>query len=156
MPSKYEEASARTHTGVSRDYADEYVAVGPSKFLESIGAAGSGLYASRPYNSGDVIVEYTGKIISVEDSEKKKKNRNYFFEVRRGRKPVYVIDSANNRNSSAAKFVNTVLEFGDRRRNAEFVQRNMKIYLKATKSIKRGQEIIGYYGENTQGVIDSS
>jgi hypothetical protein len=77
------------------------------------------------------------------------------FEVKVKGKIIKVIDGASASTTSAARYANTVLEFDDPNRNSEFVQYNSRIYLKASKKIKRNQEIMTYYGDKTSGVINA-
>lgn len=150
---KYEDASARSKKGVSSSYADDNVYVKNSDFLEGLGFEGNGLYAARTFNLGDVILEYRGIIISDAKAEKKKTHRNYMFDVKLKGRVLHVIDGANNKHASAAKFVNSVLKYSDRKRNSKFVQYDQKIFLVATKKIYANREIISFYGEDTHRVI---
>lgn len=60
---------------------------------------------------------------------------------------------ANNKYSSAAKFVNTSLSWYYKERNTEFKQYDKKIYLVASKKIRAWTEIIAFYGEETMRII---
>lgn len=153
---KYEEASLRTRVGVSADYENDDVYVAESQYLLSLGITdrNNGLYAARTYNKGDVIIEYIGKRISLAEAKAKQRAKKYMFDVRKDGKIDTVIDSANNKYSSAAKFVNTILYYEDGQ-NAEFKQYNQKIYLVAIKKIPANKEILAWYGKNTQAVIDT-
>jgi SET domain-containing protein len=150
---KFSEASGRTTIGVSSTHRDDYVYVAPSGFLQKNNIDGNGLYASQAYKKGDIIIEYIGKKISLRQANEKLHHRQYMFDVRDKDKIVHVIDAANSNISSAAKYVNTTLKFRSKDRNAEFIQHNKRIWLKATKKIKQDDEIIAYYGEDTLGVI---
>lgn len=151
---KFSEASERTNVGVHPKYRDDDVYVERSNFLNSINLRGNGLYASRTFYKGDVIVEYIGKEITDDDAEKMAEKTKYLFDVKdRKRHIVRVIDSYDDESASAAKYVNTTKTFKDRRRNARFVQYGGKIYLVATKRIYRDREILAYYGPDTDRVI---
>ena len=147
---KFQDASDRTRVGV---FADEYIFVDNSQFLETLGIEGKGLFAATDYEVGDVIQEYRGKIISDEEAEQKTRSKNYMMDVKENHKVIHVIDAANSRSSSAVKFVNTTLTWNDHKRNAEFTQYNKKIYLVATKKIKTGSEILVYYGPDTKRIV---
>lgn len=153
---KYQRASDRTTRGVKRDYMDSYVYVSQSKFLESSGHSGYGLYANTNYSQGDVILEYLGVRISNAAANTKRRSTQYLFDVTKNRKVAFVIDAANNKYASAAKFANSTLLFTNRKRNSEFFQYRQKIYLVASKKIYKGDEIITYYGPNTIDVIKAT
>jgi hypothetical protein len=78
------------------------------------------------------------------------------FDVKDGKKVIHVIDGANNKFASAAKYTNTTRTFADKKRNSEFVQYNKKIYLVASKKLLKNSEIISYYGNDTERVINSN
>jgi SET domain-containing protein len=99
-------------------------------------------------------LEYKGRIISDEEAEAKRQCTQYMFDVKKGKKIVRVIDGARNRYASAGKYVNSTPTYNDRKRNAEFVQYKMKIYIVATKRIRSGHEILVYYGEDTNRIIN--
>ena len=153
--SKYQAASDRTKVNVNRLYMDEWVRVKKSNFLSSMGIAGRGLYAMKPYARGDVILEYKGKILTDQQAEEKKGTKKYLFDVKDKGKVIFVIDGANNVFASPAKFVNTVRVWSDPQRNSEFKQYRKKIYLVASKPIKTGEEFITYYGPETDKVIEA-
>ncbi|NBP03495.1 MAG: SET domain-containing protein-lysine N-methyltransferase [Proteobacteria bacterium] len=153
--SKYAEASLRTKTNVSANYSDDYVYVSESKYLNKLGYQGNGLYANQTFNAGDIILEYKGKKITDHQAELKKSHKQYMFDVKDGKKVLFVIDGANNRFASAAKYTNTTRTFASRQRNSEFIQYNKKIYLVASKKIRQNTEIITYYGNDTDRVINS-
>lgn len=79
--------------------------------------------------------------------------KKYMFDVKQGTKVIHVIDSANNVNASAAKFVNAPPSWDSPLRNAEFKQYKLKIYLVAIKNIAQGDEILAYYGADTDRII---
>lgn len=147
---KYKDARARTRVGVSPAFRDEWVYVSTSSYISS----GYGLYASRTYHKGDVIIEYVGKRISDADAEKKKAHKRYLFDVRgRNRKVLFVLDAASPKVSSAARYVNTTLSYGDPVRNTKFIQYKKRIYLVATRRIQPNREIISFYGADTHRLI---
>jgi hypothetical protein len=113
------------------------------------------LFANRNFDKGEIIQEYIGKHITKEESDNKKKSTMYMFEVKKYKKIIKVIDGANKKTSSAARYANTVLKIDDPMKNSDFVQYDERIYLKASRKIKRFEEIITYYGENTQNIINA-
>ena len=154
MSSKYSDASVRTSKKSSPTFRNDDVYVSKSNFLKKNGVDGYGLYASRPYYTGDVIQEYTGIKISLEEATNKKTHKNYFFEIKANGKIVCIIDAANASRSSPARYVNTIrYAHEERYRNTTFVQYQQKIYLVAIKPIKRDSELIAYYGKFTENII---
>lgn len=153
---KYSEASERTVVNIKSDYKDDYVYVDDSMYLQSLGIKGKGLYANRMYKKGDVIMEYKGILLTNDQANEKARFTQYLFNVKKDGKIHHVIDGANNRYASAAKYVNSVLDFRDKVRNTEFKQYDKKVYLVASKDIKRNDEFIAYYGDNTIGVINAT
>lgn len=144
----------RTPKTSSKTFVNDDVYVSKSKFLDSCNAKGFGLYANRMYRNGDVIQEYKGKVISKKQSEEKMKNNQYMFEVKQNNKTIlFVIDAAVAKTSSALRYVNSVLDCNDKRRNTEFVQYDKRIYLVAIKKIRKNDEFVSYYGENTDKII---
>ena len=154
MLDKFKDASARTPNRSSPTFANEDVYVKKSRFLMDRKVNGYGLYASRDYQIGDVIQEYTGKVMSLEECKKKRTHRNYFFEVRKNGQIEFVIDGANTTHSGPARYVNTIrYEEEVPFQNTKFVQKRMKIYLVAIRPIYREDELISYYGKHTEAII---
>ena len=153
---KFSEASRRTPKTSSRSFSNNDVYVSKSVYLRSCKVKGFGLYANRYYNKGDVIQEYKGKIISVDQSNEKTRNKQYMFNVKHNHKILFVIDAAIARTSSASRYVNSVTSFTDNDRNTEFVQYKQRIYLVASKQIAKHDELISFYGENTDKIICES
>jgi hypothetical protein len=122
-----------------------------SGFLRSKGITSTGLYTARSWNKGDILGEYRGKRLNLADALKKKRNRNYMFDVKRGKKVLFVIDAANKHLSSFVRFANAADHVSQQ--NTEFVQRGEKIYLKALSRIPKGKEILAWYGNQTADVI---
>ena len=153
---KFSEASKRTPKTSSSSFSNDDVYVSQSAYLKSCKVNGSGLYANRSYDKGDVIQEYRGKIISVDQSNEKSRNKQYMFNVKHNHKTLFVIDAAVARTSSASRYVNSVSSFTDNDRNTEFVQYKQRIYLVASKKIAKHDELISFYGENTDKIICAS
>jgi len=150
----YKEASERTVVGVSKRHVDDFVFVSESMFLKGKGLKGYVLFANKTFEKGRIIIEYVGKLLTDRQAETKKRYKQYMFDVKSNGKVIFVIDGANSKYASAAKFVNTTEIFFDKHRNAEFVQYNQKIYLKASSKIKEGDEIIAFYGPDTHKIIN--
>lgn len=145
------EAIAWTRRGTSDDHRDANVYVSDSRFLGSMGINGKGLYASRPFRAREYIQEYLGKKITDEQAERKKRFRNYMFDVKRRGRVIHVLDGAQKRHSSAARYVNAANHASQQ--NAHFVQSGEHILLRALKPIPKNREIIAWYGADTGRVI---
>ena len=114
---------------------------------------GQGLYAAQDLPPFSVIGEYIGE--KIVDSAKAKGKSDYRFAVvdlRTGR-TLFTIDGKNELLSSIARYANAAdtLE----QVNAEFVQFRERVFLLATRKIRADEEIITWYGEDTE-VINSS
>lgn len=147
---KYQEASDRTPQYSNDSYIDQWVRVGKSIFV----TGEKGLFANRRFNNGDVIQELKGKIISDENAEKLSECQDYLFDVKDKNKIYHVINVCDAATASAARYVNSVRHFMNKKRNAEFKQYNKHIYLVASRNISKGTEILSYYGEDTLKLID--
>jgi hypothetical protein len=152
---KYIYTSLVTRINVKRGYQDEFVRVDKSRFLQEQGIDGYGLYANKTYVKGEPILEYRGKIITDADCEKKKRYTQYMFDVKEKGRVIHVIDGANSKYASAAKFTNTTATFKDTKRNSEFKQYKKRIYLVASKTIRNKKEIVSYYGQDTTKMLFS-
>jgi SET domain-containing protein len=150
---KFSEATNRTPPTSSLTFKNDDVYVGISSYLKEKNQYG--LFANRNFDKGEIIQEYIGKHITKEESDNKKKSTMYMFEVKKYKKIIKVIDGANKKTSSATRYANTVLKIDDPMKNSDFVQYDERIYLKASRKIKRFEEIITYYGENTQNIINA-
>ena len=149
--SKYKYASEQTRRGTSRDYADDRVEVRKSMHLASKGIFGLGLYAKQAFDRNDVIIEYLGRNLTLEEAHNKASSKQYMFDVKQNNKVVFVLDGANNKYASAAKFINAADYQGQQ--NAKFIQHDQRIYCVATKRIPRNNEILAWYGDDTHVII---
>jgi hypothetical protein len=144
---KYTKASKRTKLNkVPTGYT-----VKASQHLAAKGITANGLYTDRALKNGDVIAEYRGKILSLDQALKKKTNRAYMFDVKVGKKVTHVIDAANKKLSSFARFANSA-DYDDQQ-NVKFVQKDKKIYLVAKRKIAKNTELLTWYGKRTSDVI---
>jgi hypothetical protein len=114
---------------------------------------GDGLYAAQTLPPFSVVGEYRGAIIA--DAADAKGASNYRFAVRdlRNGRTLHTIDGENKEVSSIARYANAAdtLE----QVNAEFVQFRRRVFLVATRKIRAHEEIITWYGEDTE-VINAS
>jgi len=101
------------------------------------GLAGLGLFAGENIKKGELIIEYIGEILNKEEAEKVSTNQ-YLFEVNRNK----TINGQVRWN--IARYCNHACEEAA---NAESEIKKGRIFIKATKNIKVGEEIVYDYGE---------
>ena len=99
------------------------------------GLAGLGLFALEAIKKGEYIIEYVGDILNKEQSDAAPANM-YLFEVNRNK----TIDGSVRWNT--ARYINHSCAG-----NAESEIKKGKVYVKAKKNIKTGEEICYDYGE---------
>lgn len=110
----------------------------------TIKGAQKGAFANCDIPKGTVMGEYLGKIYKGKDMEKA--TGEYLFSVLKNGKEVAIIDAKHRKYSSWVRFVNTPQT--QRGGNAHFFQYGGRIFIKASKDIPAGQEILSYYGDN--------
>ncbi len=99
---------------------------------------GLGLFATGIFRKGDYIAEYTGPILTTKEADELE---------RRGSKYIYTINSRwhidGSPRSNVARYANHSC-----RPNAESDTRGHKVFLRAVKTIRPGDEITYDYGED--------
>lgn len=101
------------------------------------GVDGLGLFAGENIKKGELIVEYIGNILNAEEAEKKVTSQ-YLFEVNRNK----TIDGTPRWNT--ARYANHSCGNSG---NAESEIKKGRVFIKAIKNIKDGEEITYDYGE---------
>lgn len=99
------------------------------------GLAGLGLFAGEDIKKGELIIEYIGNILPKEEADKKTTSQ-YLFEVSRNK----TIDGTPRWN--IARYANHSCDG-----NAESDITKGRVFVKAIKNIKEGEEIVYDYGE---------
>jgi SET domain-containing protein len=99
------------------------------------GLSGLGLFAGEDIRKGELIIEYIGDILTKEEADKVT-NCQYLFEVSRNR----TINGSPRWN--IARYANHSCDG-----NAESDIKKGRVFVKATKNIKEGEEIVYDYGE---------
>lgn len=99
------------------------------------GLAGLGLFAGEDIKKGELIIEYIGNILTKEEADKKTSSQ-YLFEVSRNK----TIDGTPRWN--IARYANHSCDG-----NAESDVTKGRVFVKAIKNIKEGEEIVYDYGE---------
>lgn len=101
------------------------------------GLAGLGLFAGENIKKGELIIEYIGNILNKEEADKKTTSQ-YLFEISRNK----TIDGTPRWN--LARYCNHACEEAA---NAESEIKKGRVFIKAIKNIKEGDEIVYDYGE---------
>lgn len=101
------------------------------------GLAGLGLFAQEPIKKGELIIEYIGDILNKEEADKKA-SCQYLFEINRNK----TIDGTPKWN--IARYCNHACNSAA---NAESEISKGRVFVRATKNIKEGEEICYDYGE---------
>ncbi len=101
------------------------------------GVAGLGLFAGENIKKGELIIEYIGNILNKEEADKKTTSQ-YLFEVTRNK----TIDGTPRWN--VARYCNHACEEAA---NSESEIKKGRVFIKAIKNIKEGEEICYDYGE---------
>ena len=101
------------------------------------GLAGLGLFAGENIKKGELIIEYIGNILNKEEADKKTTSQ-YLFEISRNK----TIDGTPRWN--LARYCNHACEEAA---NAESEIKKGRVFIKAIKNIKDGDEVVYDYGE---------
>ncbi len=105
------------------------------KYVVKRSATGLGLFATEPIPAGRRIVEYTGKLITNEEVERRKYGK-YFF----GLDDKYSIDGSGRGN--VARYINHSC-----RPNAAAFVAGRRIWIWSKRAIRPGEEITYDYGK---------
>jgi uncharacterized protein len=98
------------------------------------GIAGLGVFVAEPIKKGEFLLEYWGPILN--DEQIQKKGGKYLFEVGKNK----TIDGSSRQNM--ARYVNHACK-----PNCEVTIRKDRIYIKAIKNIRSGDELSYDYGK---------
>jgi hypothetical protein len=101
------------------------------------GLAGLGLFAGEDIKKGEMIIEYIGNILTKVEADKINTNQ-YLFEVSRNR----TIDGRDRKN--IARYCNHACAEAE---NSESDVKKGRVFIKAIKNIKEGDEIVYDYGQ---------
>jgi SET domain-containing protein len=110
------------------------------------GIHGKGVYAVRHIKAGDRVLEYKGKIITwrkaqaLHPHDPSQPNHTFYFHLDDG----HVIDARQNGNT--ARWINHSCT-----PNLEAEQEGMRVFLKALRDIKVGEELFYDYGLIVEG-----
>jgi SET domain-containing protein len=111
--------------------------------------SGMGLFTNKAIPKGTLIVEYKGKKTTWKEVEGEENGYIYFVSNK------YVID-ARPWKSALARYANDASGLSRTKgvsNNAEYVEENDKVYIKAKKDIPAGEEIFVGYGKDYWNTI---
>ena len=114
--------------------------------VRASGVHGKGVYATRPIKAGEKVLEYQGEIITWRQALKRhphdpdQPNHTFYFHLDDG----HVIDAKSSR--APAKWVNHSCH-----PNMEADQEGMRVFLKALRDIKPGEELFYDYALMIEG-----
>ena len=115
---------------------------------------GNGVFAARDIKNGERIMEYLGEKISKEESNRRGLEREEFAN-KTGEGAVYIFelddewDIDGNFEYNDARLINHAC-----RTNSESVSEDGRIYIYATRDIKKGEEILYNYGYAFEHFLD--
>ena len=107
-------------------------------------SAGKGLFTSENIKKGELIIEYTGEVTNWEEVRHDADNVYIYFV-----NEDYVINAKNDPDAIAryANDARGLTRIKDVHNNSKFVNVGGKIFIKATKNIPAGSEILVDYGK---------
>ena len=111
----------------------------------NIPGAGTGLFTENDIRKGDVVIEYTGEVTTWEAVRHDSSNTYIYFV-----NDDYVID-AKNRPDAIARYANDahgLTKVNGLHNNCRFVNIDGRIFIKSTKKIPAGSEILVDYGKD--------
>ena len=114
------------------------------------GIHGKGVYAIRPIKAGEMVLEYKGEIITWKKAQRihphdpDQPNHTFYFHVNEDK----VIDALHGGNSS--RWINHSCN-----PNCEADEENDRIFIKALRNIKAGEEILINYGDKSYESLQS-
>ncbi len=127
----------------------------PEKYLvvkkSSLPGAGKGLFTKKSIPKGAEIIEYKGRIGKWKNIEKDPGENKYIFYVKRD----HVID-AKPFKKALARYANDARGLKKIKglvNNANYVEKGLKVFIKAKKNIPAGSEILVDYGKEYWDVI---
>ena len=147
MKSNAQAVHAKTPRGARRTAASNgraspsALASGPRIQVRRSGVHGKGVFALRPIEPGDVVVEYKGQMITWAEAQKRHPhdptdpNHTFFFHIDDKR----VIDAAVGGN--AARWINHACD-----PNCEADEQDGRIFIKALRDLRPGEELFYDYG----------
>ena len=134
--------SPGSHSAATNGHARAEPAAGGRRIqVRRSGVHGKGVFALQPIAKGEVLIEYRGQRISWEEAldrhphDPEQPDHTFYFHVDEG----YVIDA--NVNGNAARWINHACS-----PNCEADEVDGRVFIKARKAIKAGDELFYDYG----------
>ena len=112
--------------------------------------AGISAFAAKPISEGVRLGEYKGRILNEEEVVDLPHSKQcYLFEVKRKSGGNVLIDAYPMRTSNWTRFVNSIKKRHQRKKeNAKYYQYAQKIWIKTTRAVGEGEELICDYGSD--------
>lgn len=107
------------------------------KFRVGRSSAGLGLFATAPYKKGELVIEYTGEVIT--DEEAQRRGGKYLFELNDN----WTIDGKGREN--IARYLNHSCKPNC---EAELTENEKQVFIHAKRNIKLGEELTYHYGKD--------
>lgn len=150
LPERFELASASTVVGCAPQYySDANLFIGTSALLKLKRIHGVGLHCNRDYADDEIVCEYVGDGLTLEQA--KLTDSTYHFNVRDERgNVVHVIDGSDPARASVGRYVNAARYLEEQ--NCKFVQVGLRIFLVTIRAVAAGHELLGWYGRGTNGM----
>jgi SET domain-containing protein len=104
-------------------------------FVVKRSSAGLGLFAARAYKKGDLVIEYTGEVIS--DDEAQRRGGRYLFELN----DKWTIDGKGRENT--ARYINHSCKPNC---YPELNDEETRVFIYAKRAIEPGEELTYNYG----------
>jgi uncharacterized protein len=105
-------------------------------FVVKRSSAGLGLFAARPFKKGDLIIEYTGEVIT--DAEAQRRGGQYLFELN----DEWTIDGKGRNN--IARYINHACKPNC---YPELTDDKKQVFIFAKRAIEPGEELTYNYGK---------
>lgn len=104
-------------------------------FVVKRSSAGLGLFANRPFKKGELVIEYTGEVIS--DAEAQRRGGRYLFELN----DEWTIDGKGRQNT--ARYINHSCKPNC---YPELTDDETQVFIYAKRAIAPGEELTYNYG----------
>ena len=128
---------------INNTFATNNFYIGVSTFKN----AGFGAFAKKHIKANKKLGEYFGNKIT-EDDAAELKCQEYIFEVYDKKNGNFFLNADNLKSSNWTRFINSCKNYRQRKLiNAQFYQKDHKIWIKSLRDIDMGEEIIADYGD---------
>ena len=113
----------------------------------TIESAGLGLFATRDIKKNEYIGEYKGKLLTIEQFNRKPHHCDYIWEILDDEDNILMyLDGGNKRYSNELRYSNCPCTA--EQENLRPIQKGFKMFYYAKRHIKKGEEMMIYYGDD--------